>query len=229
MTRQFTTNLRCAACVAAIKPAFDADSAVQGWQVDLASPAKTLTVEGALATRTHVDALLRSAGYAVTGEAAPAEAPASYYPLALVVLYIAGAVGLAELGQPPADWHRAMLNFMAGFFLVFSFFKLLNLRAFADSYQTYDILARRSRVYAFAYPFLELGLGAAYLARFHLPVTNAVTLAVMLVGLAGVAQALVARRKIQCACLGTVFNLPMSAVTLVEDGAMAGMAAVMLL
>ena len=44
----------------------------------------------------------------------------------------------------------------------------------------------------------------------------------------GVAQSLLARRKIRCACLGAVFNLPMSAVTLIEDLLMIGMAAAML-
>ena len=34
--------------------------------------------------------------------------------------------------------------------------------------------------------------------------------------------------KIRCACLGTVFNLPMSAVTLIEDLLMIGMAVAML-
>ena len=33
-------------------------------------------------------------------------------------------------------------------------------------------------------------------------------------------QRLLNKRKIRCACLGTAFNLPMSTVTLVEDGVM---------
>jgi hypothetical protein len=45
----------------------------------------------------------------------------------------------------------------------------------------------------------------------------------------GVVKALLARRKIRCACLGTVFNLPMSKITLIEDGLMLAMAAGMLL
>ncbi len=36
-----------------------------------------------------------------------------------------------------------MRNFMAGFFIVFSFVKLLNIRAFADAYAGYDLLAAR--------------------------------------------------------------------------------------
>ena len=117
---------------------------------------------------------------------------------------------------------------MAGFFLVFSFFKLLDLTAFADSYQMYDVIAARSRGYALAYPFIELVLGVAYVVRFEPVLTNAVTLVVMLVGAYGVLKSLLAGRKIRCACLGAVLNLPMTYVTLVEDALMAVMAAAML-
>jgi len=117
---------------------------------------------------------------------------------------------------------------MGGFFLTFSFFKLLNLQGFVDAYQTYDVIARPVRAYGYVYPFIELGLGVAYLVRLAPVVTNLVTLVVMLVGVVGVTQALLQKRRIQCACLGTVFNLPMTKVTFVEDALMAGMALVML-
>jgi len=69
----------------------------------------------------------------------------SLYPLVLIVAYIAGAVALGAWARGARSWHSVMLDFMAGFFLVFSFFKLLDLRGFADAYQSYDIIARRSR------------------------------------------------------------------------------------
>ena len=50
----------------------------------------------------------------------------------------------------------------------------------------------------------------------------------MLVGAAGVLKALLDKRAIRCACLGTALNLPMTKVTLVEDLTMASMAAAML-
>ena len=117
---------------------------------------------------------------------------------------------------------------MAGFFLVFSFFKLLDVSNFAMSYSSYDIVARRWLSYGYVYPFLELGFGAAYLADFQPWATNVATLVVMGISTVGVAQSLLAHRKIRCACLGAVFNLPMSAVTLIEDLLMIGMAAAML-
>lgn len=45
----------------------------------------------------------------------------------------------------------------------------------------------------------------------------------------GVISSVLNKKKIQCACLGAVFNLPMSTVTIVEDLLMLGMAVTMLL
>ena len=50
----------------------------------------------------------------------------------------------------------------------------------------------------------------------------------MLIGSLGVLRALLDKRAIRCACLGTAIKLPMTTVTLVEDLGMAAMAAVML-
>ena len=81
-------------------------------------------------------------------------------------------------------------------------------RAFADAYAGYDVIAGRWPVYGYAFPFVELLLGAAYLSGLQPTLTNAVTVAVMSVGTVGVVRTLVAGRRVQCACLGAVFNLP---------------------
>lgn len=237
-TVKVKTNLRCGACVQSIQPLLDAEPGIERWSADVSTPDKLLTVEGDGVSAARVNELLGRRGYQVVGEV-PADTPpatmpggdppkTSYYPLVLILLYLLGAVGLAEAAAGGFDGARAMRHFMAGFFLVFSFFKLLDVPAFALSYSSYDILARRWLGYGYVYPFLELGLGAAYLADFRPVLTNAATLAVMGVSAVGVVQSLLARRKIRCACLGAVFNLPMSYVTLTEDLLMVGMAAVML-
>ena len=120
-----------------------------------------------------------------------------------------------------------MSHFMAAFFLTFSFFKLLDVRGFAESYATYDIIAKRWTGWGFVYPFVELGLGLAYLLQFNPLVTNAITFLVMFVSIIGVLQTVLNKRKIRCACLGAVFNLPMSTVTIIEDALMIGMSAIM--
>lgn len=152
-----------------------------------------------------------------------------YKPLLLIVAFLLGVTSLIHWGSPGRDAHEWMSDFMAGFFLVFAFFKLLDVGAFARAFRGYDLIAERSNAYAYAYPFIELALGVAYLIRWHPPLTNAVTLVVMVISAAGVVNALRKRQLIECACLGTVFRLPMSKVTLIEDLLMAVMAGVMLL
>ncbi len=153
---------------------------------------------------------------------------ATYKPLLLIVGFLVGVTWLIHAQTPGRHWHEWMSDFMAGFFLVFSFFKLLNLSGFAQAYRGYDLIAAKSAAYAWTYPFIELALGVAYLTRWQPQVTHWATLAVMLVSAAGVLNALRKRQLIECACLGTVFKLPMSKVTLIEDLSMALMALAML-
>jgi hypothetical protein len=50
----------------------------------------------------------------------------------------------------------------------------------------------------------------------------------MSVSIIGVLESVLNKKKIQCACLGAVFNLPMSTVTIIEDALMITMSATML-
>lgn len=153
----------------------------------------------------------------------------TYKPLLLIVVYILLISLAVSFQSGRIDFFVWMNYFMAGFFLVFSFFKMLDLRAFAQSYAMYDIVAKKIGVYGFIYPFIELGLGMAYLLHWDPFFTNLFTVAVMGVGAVGVIQSVVNKKQIQCACLGTVFNLPMSTLTIIEDLLMVCMALVMLL
>lgn len=235
--RSYRTNLRCAACVESIRPLFDADPGVVQWDADVVSPEKRLTVDGDISPEA-VNALLEQKGYRILDEGtevaiAPAPAPAAglkrYWPLLLILIYLLIVTAVVEWRYQPYDSHRAMAHFMAGFFLAFSFFKLLDLRAFAQSYSRYDLLAQRWFDWGYIYPFCELMLGIAYITRAAMTLTNILTLILMLLGTAGVIRSLFRKQQIQCACLGTVFNLPMSWITLLEDLLMAGMAAWMLI
>lgn len=248
---KYKTNLNCGRCVAAVTPHLNGDHRIRRWSVDTQSKDKVLTVEGDGVKAETVERLIASAGFRMLGEvgppsetpddtdrtqrtATPAPRPdatsprTSYLPIFLLFGFLVLGTGLLEVSAGAFEWPRAMARFMGGFFLAFAFFKLLDVRGFADAYAGYDVIAGRWKVYGFIYPFLELLLGAAYLSGVWPVVTNVVTLVVMSVGTVGVVRTLLARRKIRCACLGAVFNLPMSSVTLAEDVLMAGMAAVML-
>jgi hypothetical protein len=117
-----------------------------------------------------------------------------------------------------------MMSMMAYFFLVFGLFKLSNLSAFADAYMTYDILAKKSRTYALLYPFIEIGLGVLYFFVIGGIYRDIFTFIIMSIGTIGVWKALQNKDEIPCACLGTVFSVPMTKVTLFENLFMALMA-----
>jgi copper chaperone CopZ len=152
----------------------------------------------------------------------------TYKPLVLIFLFVAGTAAIASWDSQSFSWPLWMRYFMAGFFLVFSFFKFLDLNGFARSFGMYDLLARRWSPYGHIYPFLELGLGILYLTGIHLPATHVATILVMGISSAGVLNNMLSPNQIQCACLGTIFKLPLGRVTLIEDLLMVAMAGVML-
>jgi len=156
----------------------------------------------------------------------------TYYPLLLIISLITIVSLLSQFSshhQQAFSVNTWMMHFMAGFFIVFSFFKLLDIKSFASSYAMYDLLAKRVNSYGLIYPFIELGLGIAYLLAWQPILTNALTFVIMTFSSMGVINSVMNKQKIRCACLGSVFNLPMSTVTIIEDLAMAGMALAMLL
>lgn len=154
---------------------------------------------------------------------------ATYKPILLIFFYITLTTVSVQLVNKHFDMMQWMQHFMAGFFLIFSFFKMLDLKGFAESYVMYDVLAKRLPVWAYLYAFIELGLGISYLINFNPLFTNTVTFIVMSISIIGVLQSVLNKKKIQCACLGAVFNLPMSTVTIIEDALMIVMSAVMII
>ncbi|MCM4163598.1 MULTISPECIES: heavy-metal-associated domain-containing protein [unclassified Arenibacter] len=152
----------------------------------------------------------------------------TYKPIILIFFYISLVTLLVQFANEKFDAMQWMRHFMAGFFLVFSFFKMLNLKGFAESYVMYDVIAKRLPIWAYVYVFTELVLGIAFLVNFNPLITNGVTFLVMAISIIGVLQSVLNKKKIQCACLGAVFNLPMSTVTIIEDALMIAMSAIML-
>ena len=219
-------GMTCTSCQAKIQNALQNISGVSSVKVDLEKEEAEVTMDKHIATTVFKEALKPYPKYQLSEkrenvphipEGEHKSWFQTYKPILLIFAFITVttlAVQLRAEHFHPMIW---MNHFMAGFFLVFSFFKLLNLQGFADSYSTYDIIAKRWRFYGYIYAFIELGLGLAYLANFFPVLTNTVTFVVMSISLVGVLQSVLNKRKIRCACLGDVFNLPMSTVTIIED------------
>jgi copper chaperone CopZ len=152
-----------------------------------------------------------------------------YKPILLIFSYITIVTVLIQFEKEHFNGMQWMQHFMAGFFLIFSFFKLLNLSGFAESYAMYDVVAMKFKQWGYIYAFLEFSLGLAYLTNYRPYITSVVMLVVMSISIIGVLKSVLNKQKIQCACLGAVFNLPMSTVTILEDALMIGMSASMLI
>ena len=162
-------------------------------------------------------------------EDVPADEKNSYYPIFLIFGYIAVASLLVQFIAGRFNVTQWMSHFMAGFFLVFSFFKLLNIKGFAEGYGTYDIVAKAFPGWGFIYPFIELALGLLFLTEAFPLDTNLATFIVMGISSVGVIQSLLKKSVFQCACLGTIIKLPLSKVTLFEDLLMVLMSVIMII
>lgn len=147
-------------------------------------------------------------------------------PLLLIFLYLFGTAFLLNY----KDWNtgEAMLDFMGLFYIVFSFFKLLDLKGFTESFRMYDPLAKVIPVYGWVYPFIELALGLLFLMRFQITIALIATIVILGVTTMGVSKTLIDKKSIRCACLGTALKLPMTEATFIENAIMLVMAVVML-
>ncbi|MFC3561310.1 heavy-metal-associated domain-containing protein [Pedobacter jamesrossensis] len=153
----------------------------------------------------------------------------TYKPILIIFGYVTAISLVVSWQNNTIDFMVFMRIFMAGFFLTFSFFKMLSLKGFAESYAMYDIVAKKFSAWGYIYAFIELGLGLSFAINLSPVIVNWITLVVMTISILGVLESVFNKKKIQCACLGAVFNLPMSTVTIVEDAIMIAMSVAMLI
>lgn len=116
-----------------------------------------------------------------------------------------------------------MMDFMGVFLVTFGVFKLFDLKSFVVSFRTYDLLAKRFKAYAYAFPFIEIGLGVMYLMGMMYWWQNTLALLIAVVGAWSAVLVLQNKDKAEetvCVCLGTVFKLPMTWVTFLENALM---------
>ena len=146
----------------------------------------------------------------------------SYKPLIIIVTF---CLLIPFFQINPFDAQKFMYYIMGYFFIFLSLFKFFDLKGFVDGFETYDLITKRFKAYGYLYPFIEFGLGVAYLAQINLFTVNWITLIIMLVSGAGVLKSILSGQKIKCACLGTVLNVPLSTVSVLENFGMGTMAA----
>ena len=125
-----------------------------------------------------------------------------------------------------------MMYLMGIWFLSFWALKLVDLPSFVRSFAQYDIIAQRWNSYGYIYPLIEIVLGLIYIfnTQMHYMLgLNIVALVVSILGIISAYRVISSGKDIACACMGTYWQLPMTRVTIMENGAMFLMIAYMLL
>lgn len=228
------TGMTCEGCVASVTKKLKKVQGVEGVEVDLSSSAAHINM-GHHISLSDLQAALPEK-YTIFGQETPftdltAQEERSKWvqlrPLFLIFGYLFGAAILLNVNEWSTN--EAMLDFMGLFYIVFSFFKFLDLRGFPESFAMYDPLAKAVPFYGWLYPFIELGLGLLFLMRVEVPFALIVTIVVLGITTFGVTKTLLDKKSIRCACLGTALKLPMTEATFIENAIMLAMAGWMIL
>lgn len=228
-------GMTCQSCKAKVTDSLETIDGVNSANVDLenniaiitmAEYIKTSTLQSALASKYMIsekDVNMSTSGFEEIVQRSKLE---QLKPLFIILLYIA----VASILVHKENWNiRDMLiDFMGLFFIVFSFFKMLDIKGFAMSFSMYDPVAKIIPPYARIYPFIETILGLMLLMRFNIEIALIATIIVLGFTTYGVTKTLLSKRTIKCACLGTALDLPMTEATFIENAIMIVMSVVML-
>ncbi len=144
---------------------------------------------------------------------------------------ILGYISVTSILLNFRNWNstNAMLDFMGLFYIIFSFFKILDIKGFSTSFKMYDPLAKKITTYGYIYPFIEILLGLMFLTRIEVNIALLITIIILGITSVGVTQTLLNKKTINCACLGTTLKLPMTEATFIENAIMIIMAIILLI
>jgi len=233
------TGMTCGGCKASVEKSLSELANVENVEVDLENAEATITMKKHISVNELQNAL--SDKYKITEKKSEQKIKEpqpitideeksevkQLFPLFLIFGYITVTAFLLNR----EEWNTSdfMFDFMGLFYIVFSFFKFLDVKGFAMSFSMYDSLAKKISAYGLVYPFLELTLGLFFLLRFETTIALIATLVILGITTFGVTKALLDKKTIQCACLGSVLNLPMTKATFIENSIMIIMAIFMLI
>ncbi len=151
-----------------------------------------------------------------------------WIPLLVVLAYTAG-LSIITTRLTSYSVVNLLSYSMGYFFVVFSLFKLIDLRGFAMGYNKYDLISQRWYAWGYIAPFIEMILGSFYILRVDSYELHTITFIYSLIIVIGVWKKLAKREIFTCACLGTVLKVPLTKVSLIEYLIMALMAGYMIL
>ncbi|KAA3623188.1 MAG: heavy metal transporter [Flavobacterium sp.] len=231
-------GMTCEGCKASVTQALNSLDEVQDVKVDLSKGEAEITMSSHVETSVLQKALddkyriteKKTTSIFGTNETSELDTQKSKFQQLQPLFIIFGYILVAAVLLNYSNWDTTgfMLDFMGLFFIVFSFFKILDLRGFPSSFQMYDPLAKVFTPYAWSYPFIEIVLGLMFLMRYEVNIALIVTLVILGITTVGVLRTLLSKKTITCACLGTALKLPMTEATFIENAIMIIMAVYMI-
>ncbi len=159
----------------------------------------------------------------------PSKDKASLLPLYILLMFVLiSSVTLSYIFPSQVF----MMYLMGIWFLSFWVLKLIDLPSFALSFSRYDLIANKWIWYGYMYPFIEILLWAIYIwdtsMKYIYPVIT-LSLIISILGMISAYRVVSWGKSIVCACMGTYWKLPMTKVTIVENGVMIMMIIFMIL
>ena len=154
MTHTYNINgMTCTGCQANVQKLLSGIAGIQNVSIDLSKGEATIDMTSHILTSQLKSALKDYPKYQLEEKQVLYNVPhlyreeetkswfITYKPILVIFAYITGVTVLLEIVRGNFNGEIWMQNFMAGFFLVFSFFKLLDLQGFADGYSIPTILS----------------------------------------------------------------------------------------
>ena len=108
-------------------------------------------------------------------------------------------------------------NYMGFLLIIFGFLKLYDLKKFTEIFSKYDLISKNIKIYAFLYPFIKIFLGLLMLKNIKLRVVNFITLFLVIISIISVSLSLKNGIQLRCGCIGTLFDIPLSYITISEN------------
>ena len=108
-------------------------------------------------------------------------------------------------------------NYMGFILIIFGILKLYDLKKFTEIFSKYDLISKNIKIYAYLYPFIEIFLGLLMLKNIKLKFVNFITLFLVIISIISVSISFKNGAKLRCGCIGTLFNIPLSYITISEN------------
>ena len=226
------TGMTCSGCKSSIEDKLSSLDGVDGVQVYLNKGEAVIQSKKPISFSLIANSLppkynITSIGSSQDNERIKASKLKQLKPLFIILAYIS----ITSLLLNFKNWNstNVMLDFMGLFYIIFSFFKILDIKGFSISFRMYDPLAKKVPLYGIIYPFIEILLGIMFLTRIEIELAIILTIIVLGITTVGVTQTLLNKKSISCACLGTTLKLPMTEATFIENALMIIMAFILII